>query len=177
MREEEKKTETPNSASVLRYLTILFVAAFALLLFTLAMERRQNAILQQQNQEQISDLQQNITAVQSLRNLYDENDTLKEQLYQLQQELNTLNNQLAEIETERTKQTQTAEEYHQSLQAMDWFWQIDEAYVRGRYSLCRQLIAQMTEAGLDSCLPTVSVTDTGRFSPAQRLEEIQNKLG
>ena len=41
--------------SVFQYITILFAAAFVLLLFTFIMERRQNELLQQENQEQGTD--------------------------------------------------------------------------------------------------------------------------
>ena len=64
--------------------------------------------------------------------------------------------------------------------AMDLFWQIDEAYVRGRYTLCRQLIAQMEDttagAALKEALPTVSTTDNDRFSPADRYQEIYDAV-
>ena len=66
-------------------------------------------------------------------------------------------------------------------EAMDYFWQIDEAYVRGRYSLCRDLIAVLEdtssgEAPLKSYLPQESYTDNGRFSPADRYQEIWDAL-
>ena len=59
---------------------------------------------------------------------------------------------------------------------MDWFWQIDEAYVRGRWSLCRQLIESLNEAGLVQWLPTESTTDNERFSPYDRYQEIYEAL-
>ena len=58
---------------------------------------------------------------------------------------------------------------------MGWFWQIDEAYVLGKYSLCRSLIDQMGEE-LVSALPTEAVTDNGRFSPADRYQEIYDAV-
>ena len=59
------------------------------------------------------------------------------------------------------------------LEAMDWFWQIDEAYAKGRYSLCRSLITSLDEAGLTEYLPKESITDNDRFSPYDRLAEIR----
>ena len=66
-------------------------------------------------------------------------------------------------------------------EAMDYFWQIAEAYVRGRYSICRDLIAVLEdtssgEAPLKSYLPQESYTDNGRFSPADRYQEIWDAL-
>ena len=175
---EEKKSSSPaeKPASATRYLVILFLAAFCLLLITLAMERRQNQLLQEQNQEQIHDLQQNISAVQSLQSLYDENAALKEQLHQMELDMQELNNALLETEANLHASNQAVDTLDKAVTAMDWFWQIDEAYVRGRYTVCKQLIDQMTQLGLEDDLPLESTTNTDRFSPAHRLEEIREKL-
>ena len=175
---EEKKSSPPaqSPASATRYLVILFAAAFVLLLVTFAMERRQHEVLQEQSQEQIDSLQQNISAVQSLGNLYNENAALKEQLIRMENEAAELNEQLIAKNAELAVKNQTAEQQKKALLAMDWFWQINEAYVRGRYTVCRQLIDQMCQLGLESCLPLESTTNTDRFSPAHRLEEIREKL-
>ena len=57
---------------------------------------------------------------------------------------------------------------------------MDEAYVRGRYGLCRDLIQEMEDVtqgtALKDYLPTESATDTDRFSPAQRYQEIYDSL-
>ena len=121
-------------------------------------------------------MQQNISAVQSLQNLYDENAALKEQLIRMEEETAGLSDQLIAKEAELAVKNQTVEQQKNALLAMDWFWQIDEAYVRGRYTVCKQLIDQMTELGLESYLPLESTTNTDRFSPAHRLEEIREKL-
>ena len=155
--------------SALRYITILFAAAFVLMLFTYLMERRQT-------QEQIEDLQQSVSAVQSLKNLYAENDALKDQIAQLEEknarletEKNTLSGHVTNVELSLANSKK-------GLQAMDWFWQIDEAYARGRYALCRSLIESLDSAELTGYLPTESITDNGRFSPADRLAEIREKV-
>lgn len=175
---EEKKPSSPaqSPASATRYLVILFLAAFCLLLVTFAMERRQHQVLQEQSQEQIQDLQQNISAVQSLQNLYDENAALKEQLHQMELDMAQLNSTILDKENQLSVTSQQAEKQEKALLAMDWFWQIDEAYVRGRYTVCKQLIDRMCELGLESYLPLESTTNTDRFSPSHRLEEIREKL-
>lgn len=162
--------------SAMRYITILFAAAFVLMLFTYLMERRQNEVLMQENQEQIEDLQQSVSAVQSLKNLYAENDALKEQLAQLEEknsrletEKNTLSGHITNVELNLSNAKK-------GLQAMDWFWQIDEAYAKGKYALCRSLIESLDTAELTGYLPTESITDNGRFSPADRLAEIRDKV-
>ena len=78
-----------------------------------------------------------------------------------------------ELEEQVASLTEQAEK---TSQAMDWFWQINEAYVRGKYALCRQLMESLEKAGLKEWLPQESVTDNGRFSPADRYQEIYDAL-
>ena len=155
---EKKAPAKQGGHPVFQYIAILFAAAFALLLFTFLMEKRQNDLLQQQNQEQIDHLQQSVSAVQSLDNLYKENAQAKLQAAQAQQAARL------ESDLDSTKR------------AMDWFWQIDEAYVSGKTRLCRSLIQSLEDAGLRAFLPTESTTDNGRFSPADRYQEIYDAL-
>ena len=54
--------------------------------------------------------------------------------------------------------------------------QIDEAYAKGRYSLCRSLIQNLQSAGLAEYLPKESTTDNDRFSPYDRYQEIYDAL-
>lgn len=159
--------------SVFQYIAILFGAAFVLLLFTFVMERRQYQLLQEQNEAQIDDLQQSVNAVQSLNSLYEENAALKEKTQDLEEENQDLQEQVDQLKQQASDLSVQAEK---TSQAMDWFWQIDEAYVRGRYSLCRQLIESLEAANLKEWLPKESITDNGRFSPYDRYQEIYDAL-
>lgn len=172
-RRSARNQQKRRQRSVFQYITILFAAAFVLLLFTFVMERRQHEILQQENQEQIDNLQQSVSAVQSLDNLYKENEALKEQVAQLEQQLQQA---AQDRQSEKTTLLQQVEAKEKSLQAMDWFWQIDEAYAKGRYSLCRSLIQNLQSAGLAEHLPKESATDNDRFSPYERYQEIYDNL-
>lgn len=162
--------------SAMRYITILFAAAFVLMLFTYLMERRQTEALMQENQEQIEDLQQSVSAVQSLKNLYAENDALKEQIAQLEEKTSRLETEKNTLSGHVTNVELNLANAKKGLQAMDWFWQIDEAYAKGKYALCRSLIENLDTAELTGYLPTESITDNGRFSPADRLAEIRDKV-
>ena len=179
--EQATQTKKPNSRSasrsqqrrqqrsVFQYIAILFAAAFILLLFTFAMEKRQYEMLQQQSEAQIDDLQQSVSAVQSLQKLYDENAALKEQVDTLEDQLKLREEELAATERQSAALT---DKLAKTGAAMDWFWQIDEAYVRGRYSLCRSLIQNLESAGLVDYLPRESATANGRFAPYDRYQEI-----
>ena len=159
--------------SVFQYIAILFAAAFVLLLFTYVMERRQN----QQREEQIEDLdEQRVSAVQSLQGLYDENAALKEQIGQLQDQLETSQSETAAVQESLDAAQAASDAAGRANRALDWFWQIDEAYVRGKYTLCRELIASLEETGLQDSLPRESITDTDRYSPYDRYMEIREKV-
>lgn len=163
--------------SVFQYIAVLFAAAFVLLLFTFLMERRQNELLQQQNQEQIDNLQQSVSAVQSLQNLYDENDTLKARVAELEDQVEELNRQVDGLETLTNNLTVVLDK---TSQAMDLFWQVDEAFVREKYALCRSLIQRMEDttqgSALTEYLPKESTTDNQRFSPYDRYQEIYDTV-
>lgn len=182
--EPEKKPEHSHKhrqKSVFQYITILFAAAFVLLLYTFMMERRQNDILQQQSNDKLNQLQQqSISAVQSLDNLYKENKELKQSVDYLQEQVAQLEQEKLKLDQDLAAAQDTNQWQQRSAQALDWFWQVDEAYVRGKYSLCRTLMRHLEDTGdgdpLKNYLPQESATKNGRFSPYHRYEEIYNAL-
>ena len=166
--------------SVFQYIAILFMAAFVLLLFTFMMERRQS-------RQQIDDLKQSASAVQTLQGLMNENSVLQAKVAELEQELTKQKAAADEFEVNLRDVTDTLAHTENVLewttQAMDYFWQINDAYVRGRTALCRNLISQIEspdttpEAGpLMEYLPKENSTGTDRFSPYDRYMEIRGKV-
>lgn len=163
--------EKPSKRNpVLFYLMILFAAAFLLLLMSFLMQRRAN-------QEAIDNLQQTSnSASESLENTIQQNEALTKQVEDLQAAASEDQQTIRDQQDQLEELGQQVNDLTRSAQAMDWFWQINEAYVRGRYTQARELIAGMgTE--LASCLPKESVTDTDRFSPYDRYQEICAALG
>lgn len=155
--------------SVFQYIAIMFMAAFALLLITFLMERRQS-------QQQIDDLRQSASAYQTLQGLMEENSQLKEDADRLDSQIQDLESQLSAAQAQRAEVEAQLQEREKAVQAMHWFWQIDEAFVRGRTAQCRQLIASMEEAKLQDYLPKENITGTDRFSPYDRYQEIRNRI-
>lgn len=155
--------------SVFRYIAILFAAAFVLLLFTFMMEQRQS-------QQQIDNLKQSASAVQTLQDLMTSNQELQEQVRELQSQVEDLRQKNSQLEQNKAAAQQETAEREKSIQALDWFWQIDEAYVRGKYTLCRNLIQSLEEANLQDTLPKESITDNDRFSPYDRYMEIRGRV-
>ena len=182
--EPEKKPEHSHKhrqKSVFQYITILFAAAFVLLLYTFMMERRQNDILQQQSNDKLNQLQQqSVSAVQSLDNLYKENEKLKQSVDYLEEQVAQLEQEKLKLDQDLAAAQDTNQWQQRSAEAMDWFWQVDEAYVRGKYALCRTLMRHLEDTGdgdpLKNYLPQESATKNGRFSPYDRYEEIYNAL-
>lgn len=157
--------------SVLIYLVILFAAAFLLMALSYFMQRRTSDAT-------IEGLRgQSVTAMQSIEDIQEENETLKQQLADLEARLEQAQKEADDAQVQADALTEAQDRL---TRAMDLFWQIDEAYVRGRYTLCRQLIAQMEDttagAALKEALPTVSTTDNDRFSPADRYQEIYDAV-
>ena len=175
--------ETPNTApapeerdrrshhrrrrqSVVQYIAVLFAAAFLLLGMSYVMEKRQNA-------QEVDDLQkQSKSAMQSVETLIQENGDLKQQVEELTRQLEQTESDHLQSQQELTRAQADAAN---TAAALDWFWQIDEAYVRNKWSLCRSLMQDMPE-GLADYLPQESVTDNGRFSPADRYAEIRQRV-
>ena len=155
--------------SVVFYISILFAAAFLLLSMSLMMERRQHAENLEDLNQSLSGLKDSVSAMQSVQQLYEENSALQERVSELEATVKELTTQIDGLNKDLKDQEKTA-------QAMDWFWQINEAYVRNRWTTARTLVQQMKDANLEDYLSQESVTDTGRFSPADRYQEIYDRL-
>ena len=161
LQHQAEHTRVNRRINVMGYLAVLFVVAFLLLGF---------AYLQQQriNKETTDALKDSSSAFQSIQQLMEENERLKDQVGELEDQL------------AHARETVDAAERHAAgqeaaVKAMDYFWQIDEAYVKNKWSLCRSLMQNMPE-GLAAYLPQESVTDNGRFSPADRYAEIRQRV-
>lgn len=171
--EASKPKETgkgKKTTPVVNYIGLLFGAAFVLLLLTYMMEQRQSA-------EALDGLRNSVSAMQSVEGLYD-------QIGELQEEKNNLEQALYQQELALEKEKTKVEDLEEELQfsqgahvALDWFWQVNEAFVLGREDLTIQLIVTMEEEALSGLLPPTSATDNHRFSPAHRYAEIQRELG
>ncbi len=171
------RTKPNHRRSLMSYLLILFAAALVLLLFAYLMQQRSTS------EEMLNGIQQSISATQSVQEVYEENGRLKDenhalgdQITQLEDQIRLMQDKIDRQDKEKQgMQTENAD-LKKSNQAMDWFWQIDEAYVRGRHNLCKELITQLNAAGLAEYLPRISITDNGRFSPYDRYLEIYDAL-
>ena len=164
------RTKPNSKRSVTSYLLILFAAAIVLLLLAYLMQQRSTS------EQALSGLQQSISAMQNAQEVYEENGALKEQIAQLEDQIRLMQDKMDRQEGQNAALNQQLEDLKKSTQALDWFWQINEAYVRGRHSLCNELIDLMNASGLTEYLPRESITDNERFSPYDRYQEIYDAL-
>ena len=167
---EHERPPRNKQQSVLIYLVILFAAAFLLMAMSYLMQRRSSDAT-------IEDLRESVTAMQSVGDIQTQNETLRQQVADLEAQLEEAQRELDGMRD--TLNTMTVRE-ERLTQAMDLFWQIDEAYVRGRWTLCRELIGRMEDVSAGSTLkeylPRESTTDNDRFSPADRYQEIYDDV-
>ena len=134
--------------SVMNYLTILFAAAFLLLLLSYLMQQRTNS-------ETIEGLKQSVSAMA----------LLEEQVAHLEGQVSALQNETAALQS-------AAEEQAHAAEAMDWFWRIQRELSRGRYGSARSLVEAFQATGLEDCLPTDHPADPEGPSPAEQYQEI-----
>ena len=124
------------------------------MLMTYLMDRRQNEEVVDSLNQSVSGLRESLSNMQSVQDIYEENQSLL-------QEIDRLEDQVDELERQDSAHAAELEQAEQTRQAMDWFWQIDEAYVLGRYSLCRELIQSLEDSG---CRSASQVPTTAHFS-------------
>ena len=165
LQHQAEHTRPRRRMSVLGYLLVLFAVAFLLLLLAYLQQQRANA-------EATDALKQSVSAVDTIEKMIAENEQLRDQVEQLEAETTTLGQENQSLKTLTDNLTARLEK---TQAAMDYFWQVDEAYVRGR-DLIQEMEDVTQGTALKDYLPTESATDTDRFSPAQRYQEIYDSL-
>lgn len=165
LQREADRAKPSKKISVLSYLTILFAAAFVLLLWSFFMQQRKN-------EEVISGLKESVSAMQSIEDLQNEKEDLSTQVDQLQQELDEKTNEL-------TDEQKSAEKLELQLDAMDWLREIQALYEKKYYKAARAMIAEFEETGLPGYLPDVSLhayNGSENQSPLEEYETIVENL-
>ncbi len=163
--------------SVLKYVAILFAAAFVLLLYTFLMDRRQHELTQVENQEQINQLQQNtVSATQRLDAIISERDQLKEESAAQKEQIEGLEEELRSAEAFSAETQSSLSEKDRALAAMDWFWRIQRLYSRGSIRSARELAKQFEESGLQEALPDTNYAGLEGNSPKAQYQELHDLL-
>lgn len=165
LQREADRARPSKKISVLSYLTILFAAAFVLLLWSYFMQQRKN-------EEVISGLKESVSAMQSIEDLQNEKEDLSSQVDELQQQLDDKTKEL----TDEQNSTQKLE---LQLDAMDWLREIQALYEKKYYKAARAMIAQFEDTGLPQYLPDASLhsyNGSENQSPLDEYETIVENL-
>jgi len=173
LQHQAEHTRSRSRAPIAGYLVILFAVAFLLLLMAYFQQQRLN--------DQTSEtLKQSVSAVDALQQLMEDNEELRGKVEELETQVEELTQAKQVLEKAAQDHAYESIVNRGRTEAMDVFWQLDEAYVLGRYSLCRELIQIMEEQSdyksYKDQLPTEATLDNGRFSPADRYQEIYDAL-
>ena len=179
LQHEAEHARPHKKVSVMGYLTILFAAAFLLLLLSYFMQQRAN-------EQAISGLEATSSnAFDSINNLIAEKDRLTEQVEDLKGQVEDLQEELADTQGQLTGAQSDADtaqaaqaDARKALEAMDWFWRIQRQFSRGYYTDASNMIEEFEAAGLPQHLPQEALTGReGDPSPAQQYQEIRDALG
>ena len=133
----ENEADTPPTGGkkpVIVYILILFVVAFLLMALSLLMHQRSNT-------EALGQLNDSIAAMKDMQNS-------QERIAELEQELAQANAAAQEFsaanETSRNQAAHAQYRLEQAQEAMDWFWQLNEAYMLEDIPRCEEILAEMT---------------------------------
>lgn len=135
----EDSADTPPTGGkkpVIVYILILFVVAFLLMALSLLMHQHSNTVALGQQ------LNDSIAAMKEAQNAQEKIAELEQEL----KEANTIAQQFADAnETSRNQASHAQYILEQTQDAMNWFWQLDEAYVLGNTERCQDVLAELAK--------------------------------
>ena len=173
-KEESKKSSSTGDhesrVRVFRYLSILFAAAFLLLLLAFLMQNRTN-------QEAISDLTESVTTV---HNVVEENTALRERNAELEKKLEQLTVALEEARASDKESRAAFSLTKQRLNALHTLNNIRALYNEGKYKDARNLIDRnkpLLEQHLEEYSQNV-LSDEGRaiYDPLEAYRALVDRL-
>ena len=147
---------------VIIYILILFIVAFFLMALSLLMHQRNNA-------EAIGQLRESIAAMKDAQLAEERAADLENQLAKFQEACTQ-----AELRAQAANDAQnnTAHTLERTQEAMEWFWQLDEAFLQGVTDMCRIILETMNQnaaSPMSDYFPQDSKT-------AERYQEILESL-
>ena len=130
--EPVEETNTGKKPVVV-YIMILFIAAFLLMAWSFASHQRSNT-------EALGRLQSSVGVMQEVQDL-------QEQVIQLQEELAEVKEQYDNMEDQWHSANDALNNssyiLQQTQEAMEWFWQLEEAWLKEDFEMCRTIMAEM----------------------------------
>lgn len=155
---EPVEENTPKEKKpVVLYIMILFIAAFLLMAWSFASHQRSNT-------EALGRLQSSVGVMQEVQELQDQVIALQKELAEAKEAADTFQDA---NETSRNQASHLEWLLEQTQEAMEWFWQLNEAHLKGDPDACRTILAAMEqnpESPLSDCLTELA---------AKRYQEIK----
>ena len=173
-RPEDQKPDSPSDPplrpqrkqSVAIYLIILFAAAFLLLLMAYFMQQRNsNAI--------IGNLQDSLTSFQTVDELREENQQLREQLEALEEDISELQEENEALNQQYINASNWANQAQTEAYLRNTLYVAEYLYESGDYQAAAARLAQING---DDLLIISTTSDSGVPSDSQRYETLKNAL-
>lgn len=173
-RPEDQKPDSPSDPplrpqrkqSVAIYLIILFAAAFLLLLMAYFMQQRNsNAI--------IGNLQDSLTSFQTVDELREENQQLREQLEALEEDISELQEENEALNQQYINASNWANQAQTEAYLRNTLYVAEYLYESGDYQAAAERLAQISG---DDLLIISTTSDSGVPSDSQRYETLKNAL-
>lgn len=161
----ERKPAPEKGRSVLRYIAVLFAAAFFLLLLSYLMQQRQMA-------ETVSELKGSVSAMGTIENMRKTNEELSAANESLENENRELEDRLENAADEKSQLSTSLDASRSESGALSLLWQLSKAYGAKKYTLCREILADL--APLAQYLPTEA--EHWSVSPAAEYAKILKAL-
>lgn len=120
---------------VVLYIMILFIAAFLLMAWSFASHQRSNT-------EALGRLQTSVGVMQEVQELQDRVIALQKELAEAKEAAGVFQDA---NETSRNQASHMEWMLEQTREAMEWFWQLNEAHLKGDPDTCRTILAAMEQ--------------------------------
>ena len=153
---------TKGNKSVVVYIMVLFIAAFLLMAWSFFTHQRSNT-------EALGRIQSSVSVMQEVQEL-------QEQVIQLQTELAEAK-EAADVfedanETSRNQASHLEYTLERTKEAMEWFWQLNEAYLKENFELCETMLAadENVESPMEEYLTPLAAD---RYQEIKELMEAQ----
>ncbi len=120
---------------VIIYILVLFAAAFLLMAMSFVAHQRSS-------EEAMGDLQSSVGAVQEVQELQEQAIALQKELAEAREAAETFQDA---NETSRERASHAEYTLERTREAMEWFWQLDEAYLKEDLETCASILDTMGE--------------------------------
>ncbi len=155
--EPEENVIPRGKKPVVVYIMVLFIAAFLLMAWSFASHQRSNT-------EAIGQLQSSVGAMQEVQELQDQVIALQKELAEVKEAAGAFQDA---NETARNQASHMEVLLERTQEAMEWFWQLNEAFLSEDFQRCETILAEM-EANAAS-----PMTDYLTPLAAERYQEIK----